>query len=387
MSGRRYNLTWMLAAGFLAACGVVFVAAPRRESPKAPVVPKTTAERVTTGKDVPSPWRVAWRVQAGERPGRPSRMLPEGWIVTGRDGTVTALSGTGTSLWRTALTNQSFEGAAAVGKELAVVASVQGDVTALRCGDGGVAWTVKADARFQHRPLAGTLAGGEPVVWLVSQADGSLFCFRSLDGGLVWKGEATNRCDGDPAVVSDGKIAYGNCDGAVYVFSGETGALAGSVAVGGSDQMAGGMLALEGGVVCAGTRQGNLVAVDVERLKLLAQVQVSVEEAFLAPVRLPDGIVAMGNREGDLSFWRLEGDTFRAEGRVSLGVPVEQLDSFGGRLFALAGGKLAVVDARDAAPTLIALGDDVYGLTARGRDSVVCVADGMVVCIERDSGK
>ena len=147
------------------------------------------------------------------------------------------------------------------------------------------------------------------------------------------------------------------------------------------------MVALDGVVVCAGTRQGNLVAVDVERLKLLAQVQVSVEEAFLAPVRLPDGIVAMGNREGDLSFWRLEGDTFRAEGRVSLGVPVEQLDSFGGRLFALAGGKLAVIDARDAVPTLIALGDDVYGLTARGRDSIVCVADGMVVCIERDSAK
>lgn len=389
----RHNATWALAAVFLSAGGGVLMMASRGRPPVAePVAPKEAVKAASRSEaTVPSPqsvpWRVAWRAQVGARPNRPSCAFPEGWVVTDRGGGVAALSGDGALLWRTVLTNQGFEGAAFVGDELAVAASVQGDVTALRLADGGVAWAAKADARFQHQPLCGAVAAGGPVLWLVSQSDGGVFCFRLKDGGLVWKSEPTNRCDGEPAVVSTGKIVYGNCDGAVHVFDGADGALLGSVAVGENDQMAGGMLSVADGVVFAGTRQGNLVAVDVERLALLAQEQVSEGEVFLEPAAFSGGLVVMGNQEGELSFWRLEGTLFRAVGRVALGVPVGQLDSCGDRLFALAGGRLAVVDAPDAQPVMVALGDDVYGLRARGRDSVACVADGMVVCIEKEDDK
>ncbi|MDD4018605.1 MAG: PQQ-binding-like beta-propeller repeat protein [Kiritimatiellae bacterium] len=369
-----------LTVAFGAACAVALAVALAgfREG-------RATTGQTAAARAMPlTTWRVAWRARMEARPNAPAALFPEGWVVTDEAGGVTSLSGKGGRVWRTVLSNRVFEASASVSKELVVVASLEGRVTALRTGTGEVVWSVATGARFQHQPLIGSSLEGEEVVRLVSQADGRLFCLRLADGKTVWQGEATNRCDGEPAVWEE-HIAYGNCDGAVYVFDAANGALKGSVKVGEDDQMAGGMLAAGAGLLVAGTRQGNLVVVNAATQTSAARVKVSSDEAFLKPALAFGGLIAMGTREGDVTFWQFDGKGLQPKGRVPPGASVEQVCACGDRLFVLSGGALRVMDAVDGEPVKVPLGDEVYGLTARCRCSVACVADGAVVCVKGEA--
>ena len=370
-----------LTAAFIAACAVALALALAgfREGRAAGQTGQAAARGMPR-----MVWRVAWRVRMEARPNAPSALFPEGWVVTDDAGGVTSLSGKGGRVWRTVLSNQVFEASAFVSKECVVVASLEGRVTALRTGTGEVVWSVATGARFQHQPLGGFAVEGAEVVRLVSQADGRLFCLRLADGKTVWQGEATNRCDGEPAVWA-GDIAYGNCDGAVYVFDAANGALKGSVTVGEDDQMAGGMLAAGAGLLVAGTRQGNLVVVNAATKTCAARVKVSSSEAFLKPALAFGGLIAMGTQEGDVTFWQFDGKSLQSKGRVPLGTSVEQVCAYGDRLFVLSGGALRIMDTKDGEPVKVPLGDEVYGLTARCRCSAACVADGAVVCVKGEA--
>jgi len=305
----------------------------------------------------------------------------DGWIVADEAGGVTALAADGSVQWRAALSNQVFEAAAAVSDGAAVVASRKGEVTALRVVDGRAVWSRTTDGLFLRAPRTGVV-DGEPAVWLVSQADGQLFCLRTRDGAVLWRGEPTNRCDGEP-VVWQGRIAYGNCDGAVYLFDATTGTARGKIEVGTDDQMAGGLLALPDGRLVGGTRQGHLVAVDPDVLKVVARTAVAQSEAFATPVVAFGGEIATGTPDGEIVFCSLEDDALRVTGRVALGTSeVGELAFAGGRLFALSGGDLCVLAAPQDAVTRVAVGDDVYGLTVGPRGGIVCVADQTVVCVE-----
>ena len=380
MTVQRWILVGLTVA-FAAACAVALALALAgfREG-------RATGQAVQAARGMPRmSWQVAWRTRLEARPNAPAALFPEGWVVTDGAGGVTALSGKGDRMWRTVLSNQVFEASASVSEGLVVVASLEGRVTALRAGTGEVVWSVATGARFQHQPLLGAAAvEGEEVVRLVSQADGRLFCLRLADGKTVWQGEATNRCDGEPAVW-EGCIAYGNCDGAVYVFDAANGALKGSVKVGEDDQMAGGMLATGAGLLVVGTRQGNLVVVNAATQTCGARVKVSSSEAFLKPALAFGGLIAMGIQEGDVTFWQFDGKGLQPKGRVPLGAAVEQVGAYGDRLFVLSGGALRVMDAMDGEPVKLPLGDEVYGLTARCRCSVACVADGAVVCVKGEA--
>lgn len=319
---------------------------------------------------------VAWRVQMSANPNPPCAFA-DGWIVTDAAGGVTAFSPEGHRVWQTSFSNQVFDGAASLVGGVAVVATQQGRVAGLRVASGEVVWTRETEGRFQHAPLTG-VRGGEPVVWLVSQEDGRLFCLRAGDGGVVWQSEATNRCDGEP-VAWQGRIAYGNCDGAIYVFDADNGTLCGSVVVGSDDQMAGGVLATAGGKLVAGTRQGNLVVVNAATLKREALVNVSQSEAFIKPVEAFDGLIAVGTQEGEVVFWRAGEKPY---GRVAVGSAVSGLLFDGGRLYVVAGGSVSVLDAADRVALCLALGDEVRGPVAGRKGLLACVADRAVVCLK-----
>jgi len=331
-------------------------------------------------RDPLAPPVARWRVRFTARP-TPPCAAGDGWIVADEAGGVTALAADGSVQWRAALSNQVFEAAAAVSDGAAVVASRKGEVTALRVVDGRAVWSRTTDGLFLRAPRAGVV-DGEPAVWLVSQADGQLFCLRTRDGAVLWRGEPTNRCDGEP-VVWQGRIAYGNCDGAVYLFDAATGTARGKIEVGTDDQMAGGLLALPDGRLVGGTRQGHLVAVDPDVRKVVARTAVAQSEAFATPVVAFGGEIATGTPDGEIVFCSLEDDALRVTGRVALGSSeVGELAFAGGRLFALSGGDLCVLAAPQDAVTRVAVGDDVYGLTVGPRGGIVCVADQTVVCVE-----
>ena len=358
-----------LPAAFVAACALaLWTVVGRRGGAKA----------ASGTRDDPLP-AVRWRAQMAARANAPCA-FSGGWVVSDAAGGVTAFSAEGKKMWQAAFSNQVFDAGAAVAEGLAVVASRQGQVFALRADTGERVWTRETEGQFQHAPLTGKIEG-EPVLWLVSQPDGQLVCLRVSDGRVLWRGEATNRCDGAP-VAWQGRVAYGNCDGAVYVFDGANGRMQGSVAVGAEDQMAGGMLATDNGRLVAGTRQGHLAAVNVATLTLEARVSVSQSEAFVTPVEAFGNLIATGTREGEIVFCRLGGQGLQEAGRVAVGVAVDGLAFSGGRLYALAGGSLCVLAAAEGPAARLALGDEVYGLSAGPGGALACVADQAVVGIK-----
>jgi len=366
---KRNPVMLTLAAAFLCACAIALAAVwelSHRDG-------RAPAKREGMS--------VLWRTPMNAAPNTPCA-FPTGWIVTDAAGGVTALSKAGKPLWAGAFSNLVFACAASYVSGVAVAASVDGTVLALSSAAGVVAWRQTFEARFQHAPLVG-LRGDVPVVWLVSQADGQIFCLRISDGTLVWKGEATNRCDGTP-IVSQGRLAYGNCDGAVYVFDAMDGALLGSVPVGESDQMAGGLLALAQGLLVTGTRSGNLAVVDTAARKLVAVANVSASEAFVTPVMAWDGCVAMGASEGAVTFWRLERNALAAAGRVELGAPIDSLQSDGAHLYVLAGGGLCALASIGGGVARLPLGDDVHGLALNEGGLLACIADNAVVSVKGD---
>lgn len=319
---------------------------------------------------------VAWRVQMTASPNLPCAFA-DGWIVTDAAGGVTALSTEGRRLWQTGFSNQVFECAASAMGGLVWVASQQGRVSGLKAGTGEVVWTRETDGRFQHAPLTG-VRNGEPVIWLVSQEDGRLYCLRADDGVIAWQSEATNRCDGEP-VAWQGRLAYGNCDGAIYVFNAENGNLRGSVVVGSDDQMAGGVLATADGRLVAGTRQGNVVIVNAETLTREALFNVSPSEAFVTPVVAFGGLIAVGTQEGEVVFWR---QGTKPPGRLTVGAAVKGLLFDEGRLYVLAGGVVSVFESADRLVARLVLGDDVRGPVAGRGGLLACVSDQAVVCLK-----
>lgn len=324
---------------------------------------------------------VGWRAPLPFRANRPCPFAG-GWIVSDAAGGVTALSASGRRLWRTSFSNAVFDAGAVVADGFAVAASQQGTVFALRAATGETAWTTTTDGFFQQAPLTGAL-GGEAVVWLISQADGCLFCLRVRDGATVWRGTATNRCDGEPVVWRD-LIAYGNCDGAVYLFDAASGHPAGRAAVGEDDQMAGGMWATAQGKLVVGTRQGNLAVVDARQRTLEAKVNLSPGELFVTPAEAFDGELVTGTAEGDLVFCRLSASGLQIVKRVPLGAPVDELIFAGGRLAVLAGGAVHLMTSTDGPKVRVAVGDEVYGLAAGSAGAWACVADQALVCLAEE---
>ncbi len=324
---------------------------------------------------------VAWRVPAGCRAGRPCP-CPGGWVAVNATGGVMKVSFAGRVLWRAAFAGEEFAGASVTGDGRIAVASDSGRVFALDSATGVEVWRRETGARFRQPPLSGA-RGGEPVLWLVSQEDGRLFCLRAADGSVIWTGEETNRCDGEPAAWS-GRIAYGNCDGAVYVFDADDGKRVGKIAVGDEDQMAGGILVLADGRLVTGTRAGRLVMLDPAELVCAASAEVSESEAFATPAACFGGLVAMGTDEGNLTLWRVGAKELQPAGRFALGGKVTSLVASKDRLFALAGGTLVViVDGRETGR--LSLGDDVGPLAIHAAGDVACVADGVLVCVKGDA--
>ena len=327
----------------------------------------------------PAEARVAWRVAVSARDERPCPVA-DGWVVADAAGNVAKVAAGGRVLWRVAFSNEAFAGAAEAAGGRVVMASDSGRAFGLDGATGATLWRRETDARFRQAPLTG-IRDGESVVWLVSQEDGRLFCLRASDGGVVWKTEATNRCDGEPAA-SKGRLAYGNCDGAVYLFSAADGQPLGSVAVGEEDQMAGGILTLKDGRLVTGTRQGNLAVINPETRACEAKVKVSEGEAFVTPVLLAGGEIAMGSDEGRVTLWRREGQSLAPAGLFEAGASVRSLAALGDTLFAFAGGTLFVMDSRGRLRQQLPLGDSAGRLAVNGAGEVACVVDGALVCVK-----
>jgi len=377
MSGNRTVL--LLSVAFAVACVAglwIFFA----DADAGRVLP---TDGTAPGMRRPMRLELAWRTAAFLHSAARPCAVADGWVVADDAGCVAKVSLAGKVLWQASFSNEAFSGASALQKgDGVVVASESGRVYLLEGASGREIWRCATDGRFAHAPLVGARET-EEVLWLISQDDGRLFCLRAANGTVDWVSDATNRCDGEP-IAQSGLLAYGNCDGAVYVFDAATGRSVGKIAVGDEDQMAGGMLALPDGCLVIGTRAGRVVVVDPVAKTRVAVVKVAEGECFVTPTAcfsnmqfavVVDGVKIEVWDASDKSALR------RARAFAVDGGEVTELASVPGGLLALVGGVLMAFDESGERGRL-SLGDAVGAVAVNGGNAFACVADGALAGVK-----
>ena len=249
---------------------------------------------------------------------------------------------------------------------------------------------LETEGSFMHAPLVGNI-GGEEMMWLISQGDSVIYCLRIVGEkreykrlDVVWKSEPTNRCDGRPAEWG-GYLAYGNCNGVVYVHDAATGALHGTIDTGGqSDPMAGVMLAMPSGLMFIGTYLGNFLMIDPVAKTCLDKVKIADRESFATPVAIGETTVAMGTPDGRITLWETRDRKFKSIGEITIGKDgIDEMVFYKGKLWVLAGSSLSRVDVTSRTVTAFNIGDNMRCLTINPSDGTMAlIADGDVVCID-----
>ncbi|MFA7173837.1 MAG: PQQ-binding-like beta-propeller repeat protein [Kiritimatiellia bacterium] len=303
-----------------------------------------------------------------------------GLIQTTGSGGVRALDAQLREHWKVKLESFDFSGGASVFNDYLLLASHEGHVFCLNIMTGGVLWKKSLEGTFSHSPLCGMI-DSNPVVWLLSQSDGVLHALNMADGTLLWSGKETNRSDGG-ALLWRRKLAYGNCDGAVYLFSAKDGKQTSSISIGGSDQMAGTPLANPEGQLWIGTRAGRLALVDLNSEKLVGTLKISESEAFVAPVQAFDDTVAVGVSEGRVLLCRAEGGQPLIFKESILAGGVDALLFDGTLLYVLAEGTLYALNSELGIKASLNVGDKADGMVELSYGVLAVRADRSLLLIK-----
>ncbi|MDA3925451.1 MAG: PQQ-binding-like beta-propeller repeat protein [Kiritimatiellae bacterium] len=301
-------------------------------------------------------------------------------ILADDSGYVVRLNSILQPIWRITLEKASFANSGAVISNTLVLSSSEGNVFCLNPDNGDVLWKKTFDATFTHPPLCGSI-GGEPALWLLSQSDGAIYALKAANGMTIWSSEETNRSDGN-AVLWAGTIAYGNCDGAVYLFNALTGVKLFSVPIGESDQMAGTPLVTQQGVLWIGTREGKLALVDLTSRKLISTLDLSEEEAFVQPVSAFDNRVAMGVSEGVLSLCSVESGKVVVDADKPFAFGIDSLIYDGSLLYVFTGGILTAVNSKLKTEASLNIGDDLSGAVLLGDGLLAVIVDKSLLLIK-----
>jgi outer membrane protein assembly factor BamB len=224
----------------------------------------------------------------------------------------------------------------------------------------------------------------EELAWLISQGDSTIYCLSVRSDKEIWKSEPTNRCDGRPALAG-GRIAYGNCDGIVYVHDAETGKPLGTIQTSdGDDPMAGSMVVLQSGLMFTGTYKGNFLMLDPKELACLDTVKIADTEAFATPAAIGDTTIAMGTPDGRITLWETKNRKFESIGEIQVGKDgIDEMVFFEGKFWVLAGRALCKVDLESKQVKTFNIGDNMSCLTVNPTNGTLgLLADGDVVCID-----
>ncbi len=207
-------------------------------------------------------------------------------FVSGKKGTITAIDLKGAKLWEKSFTRKKdtgedvpvrFDAPLACGRGLVFAGTRRGLLYAVDAKTGATTWTYDTD---------GTVMGSpnfldERAIIVVDQSDGALHGIEIETGKMLWKTEGQERCDGSPGV-GNGQVVFGSCAAALHVY-GVKGKHLKDIEVEGDGQLAGGV-SLVGKRAFAGTRDGALVCVDLEKGDVVWSSEESEEQTFSTPV-------------------------------------------------------------------------------------------------------
>ncbi|MCF7849116.1 MAG: PQQ-binding-like beta-propeller repeat protein [Kiritimatiellales bacterium] len=217
-----------------------------------------------------------------------------------KKGMVIAVDLKGSKVWKKTFMRQNdageetpyrFEAPLAVFGETVVAGTTRGMLFALDAQNGETQWTNDVGGPVIGSP--NLAADGNLIV--IDQSEGALHCLELKTGKRLWKTDGVERCDGS-ATVGGGRIVFGSCAAAMHVYSSVDGKHLKDVEMEGDAQIAGGAVLL-GNSAFAGTREGELVHVDVESGNIIWTNIDGEDQAFSTPA-VTDLKVVYGNDDG-----------------------------------------------------------------------------------------
>ncbi|MEA2069240.1 MAG: PQQ-binding-like beta-propeller repeat protein [Verrucomicrobiota bacterium] len=269
--------------------------------------------RGVSDAELPDKPELLWRYNAGGAIYSTPVSDGERIFFSGKKGAITAIDLKGSKLWEKSFTLKNsagdevpvrFDAPLACGHGLVFAGTRRGMLYALDAKTGATRWRYntggvlvgspnlikidREDARTQGKGNLGDLAPLRSKLVVVDQSDGALHCLEVEAGELDWKTEGVERCDGSPGI-GNGRIVFGSCAAALHVY-GVNGKHLKDVEVGGDGQLAGGV-ALAGKRAFAGTRDGSLLCVDLEKGDVVWSSDESKEQAFSTPAATSNRVV------------------------------------------------------------------------------------------------
>lgn len=254
---------------------------------------------------LPGKLELLWRYHAGGEVCNTPVSDGKRIFFSGKKGAITAVDLKGARLWEKKFARKNsagdevpvrFDAPLACGQGLVFAGARRGILYALDAKTGATTWkydtggiiagspnligTDLEDAKTQRKEGLGDSASLRSKLVVVDQSDGALHCVELKSGTLVWKTEGVERCDGSPGV-GNGRIVFGSCAAALHVY-GMDGKHRKDIERGGDGQLAGGV-AVDGTRAFAGTRDGSLLCVDLEKGDVVWSSDESDDQTFSTP--------------------------------------------------------------------------------------------------------
>jgi outer membrane protein assembly factor BamB len=290
---------------------------PRIDWPTYHGAPSFTGVSTVAFPDSPA---LLWRVKA-EAPVRQTPVAGSGCIFFANiHGKVFALDPQGKTVWtkdlfppptEKSVPSERIKAPLLYADNLVVAASGNGTIFALNAANGEEKWRYTVDGSIRAAANVGRV-GDRAVLYFIESAEGILYGLGLQDGQLLWKTEGVGRCESPPAVL-DGAIVFGSCASKLSVYATDTGKPLRSIETGEETELAGGV-ALDKGLVLAGSRGGQLVQADVATGEIRWKNNDSDVEAFTTPAVTPemavfadkDGIVYAIDRASGKTQWKFD---------------------------------------------------------------------------------
>lgn len=234
-----------------------------------------------------APVGIRWRISAHGTPAGGLVWDGRRFLVALAEGVVIAVAPDGTELWRRGAGLDGIAAPPVVVGTRCVAVSPAGTFAAFDTESGEVLWRTTAPVDFAPRAAPAIL--GDSLIAALSQTDGRLLALDATTGTVRWTGEPVTRCDGAPGAAG-GRLVFGHCNAALEVFEARTGTPLATLPLGDDAQVAG-PVAVRDGLTCCGTRNGEVVLVDLEGPTLRWRTRVGEAEVFSAPVLTGDAVV------------------------------------------------------------------------------------------------
>jgi len=191
-----------------------------------------------------------------------------------------------------------FEAPLAVFNGILLAGTAQGTLFALDSRTGEQQWTNNIGGPIIGSP--NLTSEGNLIV--IDQSEGVVHNLDLKSGRTLWKTEGIGRCDGSPTT-GGGKIVFGSCAAAMHIYSSADGKHLRDVEIEGEAQIAGGAVLL-GRSAFAGTRNGEMVHVDVEKGEIVWTNTDAQDQAFSTPA-VTKSMVIYGADDGFVYALRL----------------------------------------------------------------------------------